>query len=77
MNLSVSTTEGAPDTGTYNEGIAYEDVVRVTTNHSVEGLWLEPVYDGKATKDDPKPLWSEQTCLYCSLTKGSQSLSGV
>lgn len=59
VNISVTTNEGTSNIGNQSEGIAYGDVVRVTTNHPVKGLWLEPVYDGKETEAEPEPLWND------------------
>lgn len=59
VNISVARIEDTSSTGDASERLGYEDVVRVTTNHPVKGLWLEPVYDGKETEEEPEPLWND------------------
>ncbi|KAK5044361.1 hypothetical protein LTR84_011311 [Exophiala bonariae] len=59
VNISVAKIEGLSSTGDQSESISYHDVVRVTTNHPIKGLWLEPVYDAKETEDEPEPLWND------------------
>lgn len=59
VDVSVTTTESRPNAASDADGVVYEDRVVARANHPVKGLWLEPVYDGKETEDEPEPLWND------------------
>ncbi|KAL4937123.1 glycoside hydrolase superfamily [Aspergillus oleicola] len=42
-----------------DDGVPFEHWVTVRANHPIKGCWLEAVYDGNETEDEPEPLWED------------------
>jgi len=59
VDVVVTWMEAGPSGESEGSGIVHEHKVSVRANHPVKGVWLEPIYDGNETEDEPEPLWSD------------------
>ena len=59
VDVSVVSLEGESSKKVGDDGLVFENKVTVRANQPVKGVWLEPVYDGKETEDEPEPLWND------------------
>ncbi|KAL7946925.1 glycoside hydrolase superfamily [Trichoderma barbatum] len=41
------------------EGQTWENKVTIVSNQALKGVWLEVIYDGAETDDEPEPLWED------------------
>lgn len=55
--VAVSVRQGAG--GVRDDNLSWEHTVTVSSNHPVKGVWLEPVYDGQESQQEPEPLWED------------------
>ncbi|KEF60400.1 uncharacterized protein A1O9_01960 [Exophiala aquamarina CBS 119918] len=42
-----------------DQGIDFDDEVTVVANQPIKGCWMEPMYDGTESEDEPEPLWTD------------------
>ncbi|EXJ81605.1 hypothetical protein A1O1_07670 [Capronia coronata CBS 617.96] len=61
VTISVEGVAGNQNSGAAADGDddQFEHLVTVVANRPVKGCWLEPVYDGTETEDEPEPFWED------------------